>query len=510
MSHLTTAIRNLRYRFPVLFTSRYPFSPNLTSRYRFSPNLTSRYRLLFLFISCFSSTLSFAQLPVEILVVGGGGGGGRNAGSSSSGGGGASAGQVTFATVSLSASDVLTVTIGNGGLGYRNAPLVNQTNGNPSSVAGTPGTWTAVGGNAGGSATDGATSGNGGISVNTDLSGAGGRGGIADNGNDPTGWPVSGGNGTSSYTAWGAATSTGELVSGTYYYGGGGAGGNWGGQSGGGNANAGAGGGGRSNTDALANTGGGGGGANSNGSSGFGLPGGNGGSGIVIIRYPGVPQATGGTVIQSGGFTYHTFTTGSVFTVNTILPVNWQSFTAKLISGSVHLNWIVSLETNNLRYEIGRGADGTNFTTIASLNSSGGSGSGNSGGNNVNGGSSSLPLQYSYTDPSPLSGLSYYRIKQIDLDGQYTFSKIVSVNTNSLSSVFIGPNPFVDQIGVSLPPAMTGTVECRVSDAGGALLLKQRLSPGTNTINTGSLSRGIYTVSLWKGGTCIYVKELVR
>ncbi|HEY4108213.1 glycine-rich domain-containing protein [Puia sp.] len=468
--------------------------------------------LLFFFSACPSVSFS-QQLSVEMLIVGGGGGGGRNAGSNSSGGGGASAGQVTFSTASLSTSDVLTITIGGGGNGYRNSPLVNQTNGSPSSISGTPGTWTATGGNAGGNGTDGAHSGSGGASVNADLSGAGGRGGIANNGNSPSGWPVSGGDGTSAYSTWGAATTSGELVSGTYYYGGGGAGGNWGGQSGGGNAHAGAGGGGGSNTDAVANIGGGGGGANSNGSSGFALPGGNGGSGIVIIRYPGLPNATGGTIIQSGGYTYHTFTAGGTFIVNTTLPVNWQSFTAKYAAGSVQLNWTVSLENNNLQYEIERAADGINFTAIASLpgNGSTNNASGDNTGTGTGTGSdNAYPRHYTYTDPNPFSGLSYYRIKQTDLDGKFTYSKIVSAEANNKPTIIIGPNPFLDQVQISIPVTLTGNVICRVSTTDGVLLLKRRLASGSSSLNMRSLKSGLYLVSIWKEENCIYVKELMK
>src|SRR5690606_24857093 len=162
------------------------------------------------------ATPSFSQSPVEMLITGGGGGGGRNAGSYSSGGGGASGGQVIFSSASVSPGDELTVTVGAGGFGYRNDPLVNQTNGSPSSISGGSGTWTAIGGNAGSNATVEYSSGAGGASVNADFSGAGGRGGIYINGNVPEGWPEAGGDGTASYSSWGAATGTGELVSGIY------------------------------------------------------------------------------------------------------------------------------------------------------------------------------------------------------------------------------------------------------------------------------------------------------
>ena len=53
-----------------------------------------------------------------------------------------------------------------------------------------------------------------------------------------------------------------------------------------------------------------------NGGKGFNGIGGNGGSGIAILRYLGTPVATGGTITQSGGYTYHTFTSSNTFTLS--------------------------------------------------------------------------------------------------------------------------------------------------------------------------------------------------
>jgi hypothetical protein len=64
-------------------------------------------------------------------------------------------------------------------------------------------------------------------------------------------------------------------------------------------------------TAGTANTGGGGGGFHNPTGSELGA---TGGSGIVIIRYAGSQRGTGGTVVSSGGFTYHTFTTSGTFT----------------------------------------------------------------------------------------------------------------------------------------------------------------------------------------------------
>lgn len=164
-----------------------------------------------------------------------------------------------------------TVAVGGGGGGYPGNGN-NGGSGGGCHRANTPGTGTAGQGNAGG------------IGTNSGGSNAGGGGGAGAAGGAVT-YPGSittggeGGAGTATYSAWGSATNTGQLVNGSYYYAGGGGGradrGNVGGYGGGGGIS---GGGSDSRTAGWPNTGGGGG---ADESSRFG----NGGSGIVIVRY---------------------------------------------------------------------------------------------------------------------------------------------------------------------------------------------------------------------------------
>jgi hypothetical protein len=261
-----------------------------------------------------ASSSSFAlryELSTSIWAVGGGGGGGKAFGSNSHGGGGGSGGQVTsLASSNFSTDSSLTITVGAGGNGA-NLPTSGsaQTNGSASSVVkGVRTLLTATGGNRGLDAIS-TSGGTGGLTVNSPAAGAGGRGGIYATTN-----AVNGSVGSNAVSSWGAIVGYGQNVGGVYYFSGGGAGGSYSGQST--NAVGGSGGGGCTGAgcgsaygnSGTPNTGGGGGGANSDASSGNSLTGGNGGSGIVIIRYAGSPVATGGIVTQGGGYTYHTFT----------------------------------------------------------------------------------------------------------------------------------------------------------------------------------------------------------
>jgi hypothetical protein len=256
-----------------------------------------------------SSFEGVATASVDYLIIAGGGGGGsRHAGGGGAGG---------YLTGSLTISGSYSVVVGAGGNG--SIGLGRGTNGNNSSVF----SITAHGGGYGGGAgfDNGAVGGSGGGAI-----GVNGATGGASSGSQG----FAGGNGTSFQGGGGGGASTiggnGFTLSGESYGGAGGSGSAWvdavfraGGGGGGaldgvgGPSTAGGGGGGATSTggNGVANTGGGGGGAGAFESN---TPnGGFGGSGVVIIRYAGIQRATGGTITQSGGFTYHTFTSSGTF-----------------------------------------------------------------------------------------------------------------------------------------------------------------------------------------------------
>jgi len=252
----------------------------------------------------FKSTQTFTPLrplTADVLIVAGGGGGGADM----SGGGGAG-GLQGFTSQSLSAT-AYTVTVGAGGAGSTGSGTLGANGANSqfgaltASVGGgrsgnyitTTGASGGSGGGAGrGSGTTGGagTAGQGyaggnGSGVNYDGETGGGGGAGAAGGNGSGSGSGDGGIGSSTYSSWGSATSTGQNVSGTYYYAGGGGGG-WatnstvtgsGGNGGGGNGASSS----TLSTAGTTNTGGGGGGGQGGGSAGR-----AGGSGIVIVRYP--------------------------------------------------------------------------------------------------------------------------------------------------------------------------------------------------------------------------------
>lgn len=273
-------------------------------------------------------------LGIEYLAVGGGGGGGETIG------GGGGGGAVNTGTLQVYQSDELEISIGLGGLGgftgvtgaalhpggysggftrirYTGFSVITTASGggagggyntegtSPAGTGGGQGGGQGAGGGAGVAPGTGLNSG--GTSASNTNSGAGGGGAGAVGSNATSGFPGAGGAGIE----WPAG-------SGVYFGGGGGGGARD--PSGGTGADGGLGGGGAGGTSAnngtpgTDNTGGGGGGGGYRNSDAFQAAGGAGGSGVVKIRYSGIPKAVGGDIVTSGGYTTHTFNSEGSFT----------------------------------------------------------------------------------------------------------------------------------------------------------------------------------------------------
>lgn len=109
----------------------------------------------------------------------------------------------------------------------------------------------------------------------------------------------------------------------------------------------------------------------------------------------------------------------------TALPVTWLDFNAILSNGIVDISWSTADEYDNDHFELQRSIDGINFYTIELIESKG---------------NTSGVTTYYTSDLSPATGTSYYRVKQIDLDGKSTVTDVRRV-VNSDESIRLYPNP---------------------------------------------------------------------
>ena len=118
---------------------------------------------------------------------------------------------------------------------------------------------------------------------------------------------------------------------------------------------------------------------------------------------------------------------GFEFTIGYSLPVEFLNVTATADNNKVNVIWSTASETNNNYFTIERSADGISFIPLANVKGAG---------------NSNTVISYEYVDNNPIKGVSYYKIKQTDYNGNFKYSKTVYVNFSLSGSVYsIYPNP---------------------------------------------------------------------
>ncbi len=171
------------------------------------------------------------------------------------------------------------------------------------------------------------------------------------------------------------------------------------------------------------------------------------------------------------------FTVGSKFSTFP-LPIDLTKFTAKPIQDKVLLNWETASEMNNDFFTIEKSRNGLDFIELARVDGAG---------------NSSANIHYEYTDENPFPGLSYYRLKQTDFDGQFKYSEIETVLINKFS-LRLYPNPAKNEIFVEVPSI--DNYQILVYDSGGRVMpLEMKKVGGVWEINTESLRSGLYYLS---------------
>lgn len=167
------------------------------------------------------------------------------------------------------------------------------------------------------------------------------------------------------------------------------------------------------------------------------------------------------------------------------VPVELISFSAEAIGNTVLLKWITSTEINNLGFEIERQIGNTEWEKIGFV-----------GGN----GTTTEISNYSFNDEAVSNGIYNYRLKQIDFDGRYEYSKTVEVSFMKLTEFNLEqnyPNPFNPETNIDYIIPEETFVTISLSDVTGRVIIElvnEKKDAGTYTINFdgASLSSGIY------------------
>jgi surface protein len=178
------------------------------------------------------------------------------------------------------------------------------------------------------------------------------------------------------------------------------------------------------------------------------------------------------------------------------LPVVWLRFIGEQTPGRVRLNWSTASEQNSSHFEIERSANGIEFTQIGHVTAAG---------------NSQSVSNYEYVDAQPLNGVSYYRLRQVDQNGVYSFSRVLQLKYQTTTAARIVPNPTDGPINLQIPSDWTGTYDCRVFNTVGVLVENLRaLRAGSHAVNIDGKAPGLYQFTLWENGKQIQQQWVMK
>jgi hypothetical protein len=184
-----------------------------------------------------------------------------------------------------------------------------------------------------------------------------------------------------------------------------------------------------------------------------------------------------------------------------VTPVRFINVAAKQVSRGNMINWTVAEEANVSHYDVERSFDGRNFNAMGRVDYKQPS-------NSVN--------QYSFTDVTTNNtGKVFYRIKQVDNDGHYTLSSIVTINAQTGMLMQVWPNPANDQVNINITAARAQVTAVTLSDVNGRLLLSKQtnLTSGNNAVTLKELNRfapGTYYLKVFVDGENRFHKVVIR
>jgi hypothetical protein len=174
------------------------------------------------------------------------------------------------------------------------------------------------------------------------------------------------------------------------------------------------------------------------------------------------------------------FSTWTVASADTPMPIVLLSFDGKPVQDAVELSWVTAAEINNDYFTIERSTNGKDFDIIAYKEGAG---------------TTSQTQYYSLTDDQPLPGLAYYRLKQTDYNGEFEYSKTITVVSKKqlANDIRIFPNPSNGNFNILCEGDQS--TEYRIYDLQGRMVSSSTLEPGMmNPVSLPSLKAGIYQV----------------
>ncbi len=185
-----------------------------------------------------------------------------------------------------------------------------------------------------------------------------------------------------------------------------------------------------------------------------------------------------------------------VYLILNAFPVELTHFEGKKQGLQIELNWVTESELNNSGFEIQKSPNGRDWDAIEFIDGQGTS-------NEIN--------KYHFLDKNPILGINYYRLRQIDFNQQFEFSKVIAVEyQNHTNHIRVFPNPSTGMVNLHFDNPIKHSTKVTISDSVGRKVWESKTTEGasewskTIAIN----ESGIYFISVQIGKE-LYHKRLI-
>lgn len=177
----------------------------------------------------------------------------------------------------------------------------------------------------------------------------------------------------------------------------------------------------------------------------------------------------------------------------TLLPVQLTGFKVTATTQNIQLSWRTASELNNSYFEIERSEDGEIFESIGKVKGEG----------------TTQNLQtYQHIDKPSKSGTYYYRLKQVDKDGTFEYSNVVSTELEVQLKVEIMPNPVRNNGALTIKASGDEALKATLYNATGQLIREWNIN-GDTQLDVAGIQPGVYFCLLRKAGTIIERRQIL-
>ncbi|MDG1433327.1 MAG: lamin tail domain-containing protein [Saprospiraceae bacterium] len=179
------------------------------------------------------------------------------------------------------------------------------------------------------------------------------------------------------------------------------------------------------------------------------------------------------------------------------LPIELLHFSAVSKNQTIHLTWSTASEINNAYFDVQRSTDGRDFETIGTVEGIG---------------TASNVQEYSFMDERPVNGFNYYRLHQVDFDGKFENSNIVTAKlSHSNDDIFLTPNPTSNVILIQTKTPFERDADFQILNMQGQVVLSSILQEGTDNleVNVSNFPVGIYYLQLFVDNE-VMMKKIIK